>query len=242
MSLDPNYCIYRFSNRAYVPPAMRNEMDGYKPPWMYPTAERDSGGSMNLTCVPDGWSPDTMISDSGFDVPRKYQPSPGPDRGQESAEPSTKYHYMPIDSDKYGEIRMLCLLPGRKEDPVLARIESCSLDNPPSYEAVSYAWGSPFLNDVIVIRDGNFDYSVRVPQSLYKALTQLRHHIRPRYIWADAICINQQNEEEKSQQVQLMPRIYRKAAKVLIWLGDDKLNGQADAIFNLISRMVSSSS
>lgn len=195
---------------------------------------------MTLACVPDGWSPDTMISDP-YAVSRKFQPSPSSGSGHESAERNPKYHYAPIDSDKSGEIRMLCLLPGRKEDPIFVRIESCSLDNPPSYEALSYAWGERYLSAFIVVRDGNSDYDVRLPQNLYKALAQLRHHNRPRYIWADAVCINQENEEEKSQQVQIMPLIYRKASKVLIWLGDES-NGEASTVFNLISRMVSSSS
>lgn len=102
--------------------------------------------------------------------------------------------------------------------------------------------GRPYLNACIAVRDGNSDYSVRAPQSLCKALTRLRHHLKPRYIWADAVCINQVDEEEKSQQVQLMPLIYRKAKSVLIWLGDESQNGKAGALFNLMSRMVGSSS
>ena len=36
----------------------------------------------------------------------------------------------------------------------------------------------------------------------------------------DAICINQDDLAEREQQVRLMPGIYHKANRVLVWLGD----------------------
>ncbi|OQV07916.1 hypothetical protein CLAIMM_12270 [Cladophialophora immunda] len=39
-------------------------------------------------------------------------------------------------------------------------------------------------------------------------------------IWVDAICINQDDEAEKSRQIRLMSAIYRGATEVFIWLGD----------------------
>jgi hypothetical protein len=35
----------------------------------------------------------------------------------------------------------------------------------------------------------------------------------------DAVCINQENLEERKQQVQLMAKIYSKAHCVIVWLG-----------------------
>ena len=40
-------------------------------------------------------------------------------------------------------------------------------------------------------------------------------------IWIDAVCINQSDLEERSQQVTMMRQIYSKATTVLIWLGED---------------------
>jgi len=40
-------------------------------------------------------------------------------------------------------------------------------------------------------------------------------------LWADAICIDQQNIEERGTQVQLMGMIYWKADRVLVWLGQN---------------------
>jgi len=42
-----------------------------------------------------------------------------------------------------------------------------------------------------------------------------------RRVWIDAICINQDNLDERSQQVSLMTDIYSKARRVIIWLGED---------------------
>ncbi|GLA99206.1 hypothetical protein AtubIFM61612_010696 [Aspergillus tubingensis] len=43
---------------------------------------------------------------------------------------------------------------------------------------------------------------------------------RSRFIWADRICINQDDPQEKSHQLKLMGDIYRRCAKGIIWLGE----------------------
>ena len=40
-------------------------------------------------------------------------------------------------------------------------------------------------------------------------------------VWVDALCIDQQNRDERTQQVQLMTSIYTKASYVAIWLGSE---------------------
>ncbi len=40
-------------------------------------------------------------------------------------------------------------------------------------------------------------------------------------LWIDAICINQENKQEVSNQILLMGDIYSKASNVVVWLGDD---------------------
>lgn len=40
-------------------------------------------------------------------------------------------------------------------------------------------------------------------------------------IWVDAVCINQEDMEERASQVRLMDKIYSKAAHTLVWLGRD---------------------
>ena len=60
-----------------------------------------------------------------------------------------------------------------------------------------------------------------VGENLYAALVHLRDHSIERTIWIDAICINQDDEEEKGQQVQSMAKIYAKASGVIVWLGEE---------------------
>lgn len=140
--------------------------------------------------------------------------------------------------DRSENIRILHLLPGNRDDPIRTRLQSCSLGNPPSYEAVSYAWGSKLDNAVIIVCEGGVDYNVAIPRSLHGALKQLRHESSNRLIWADAICINQTDYEEKSCQVRLMRQIYQRATRVVIWLGDGYDTGcGASSIFDVISLM-----
>jgi hypothetical protein len=47
------------------------------------------------------------------------------------------------------------------------------------------------------------------------------------YIWADAICINQSDVEEKTEQVRMMGDIYEAAQIVVIWLGPEEHSDRA---------------
>jgi hypothetical protein len=49
---------------------------------------------------------------------------------------------------------------------------------------------------------------------------------KPRLLGADAVCINQQDNDEKALQVPLMSRIYRQAQQVIVWLGDDETDSE----------------
>jgi hypothetical protein len=57
--------------------------------------------------------------------------------------------------------------------------------------------------------------------SLYIALRELRRSNASRVIWADAICINQEDVKERGQQVALMGQIFDGAWQVIIWLGEE---------------------
>jgi hypothetical protein len=56
--------------------------------------------------------------------------------------------------------------------------------------------------------------------SLHSALRHLRDTHTPRFVWADAICINQDDIEERNQQVKQMDWVYRQANHTVIYLGD----------------------
>jgi len=60
-------------------------------------------------------------------------------------------------------------------------------------------------------------YEIR--ENLFDALVHLRHETRERVLWIDAICINQDDVEERNHQVSQMGAIYSKASKVVAWVG-----------------------
>ncbi|KAK0716135.1 heterokaryon incompatibility, partial [Lasiosphaeris hirsuta] len=38
-------------------------------------------------------------------------------------------------------------------------------------------------------------------------------------VWIDSICINQEDDHERAQQVQLMKRVYQQSTRTVVWLG-----------------------
>ncbi|MCJ1327551.1 hypothetical protein MMC10_004221 [Thelotrema lepadinum] len=114
-------------------------------------------------------------------------------------------------------IRLLILDPGVGIDPVRCRLSHFSLAENVSYEAVSYTWGSAEERVEILCENKSLTITV----NLFAALKHLRFEDHARILWADAACINQEDEDEKSKQVALMPQIYSRAEQVLIWLGEE---------------------
>ena len=86
------------------------------------------------------------------------------------------------------------------------------------YEALSYVWGSSDKPRSIFIDK----YNLPVTVNLHAALSCLRDRFMERIIWVDAVCINQVDLKEQSLQVQLMAKIYSKANRVIVWLGEMK--------------------
>jgi hypothetical protein len=126
------------------------------------------------------------------------------------------------------EIRVVDLLPGSDLDALSLECRVIDLNGGHSFEALSYVWG-----DVHAIRSVEISgHDVEVTQTLYAAFQHLRHPLNKRTLWADQVCINQSDHDEKSRQVVLMRRIYRKCSQCLIWLGDipsDKQFSMPDA-------------
>jgi hypothetical protein len=59
-----------------------------------------------------------------------------------------------------------------------------------------------------------------VRPNLHSALQRLRSYERRHiYLWVDAICIDQNNNPERSIQVTKMAEIYNRASNVCVWLG-----------------------
>ena len=83
-----------------------------------------------------------------------------------------------------------------------------------AFEAISYVWGSD-KKDKSIQCDGR---TIAITTSLWTVLRCVRSNI-PRVLWADSICINQKDKQEKARQVAMMGDIYRMAARVLVFIG-----------------------
>lgn len=100
--------------------------------------------------------------------------------------------------------------------------------------ALSYVWGSKA--DPVPIYIGKHRRQVvYVTQSLDAALRSMRKRLGKKggsaFYWIDALCINQKDNAEKSQQIPLMPLIYPAAYLTYCWLGQaDETTDQTFAI------------
>jgi Heterokaryon incompatibility protein (HET) len=81
------------------------------------------------------------------------------------------------------------------------------------YTAVSYAWNHGAGDETIVV-DGQV---LHIKRNLWKCLQSLKQTWP--CIWADAICIDQHDIDERNYQVSIMSKIFANAAVVSVWLG-----------------------
>ncbi|OAG04197.1 HET-domain-containing protein [Paraphaeosphaeria sporulosa] len=129
------------------------------------------------------------------------------------------YTYAKI-ARKRGAIRILKLYPSNPQNPdVECELIESGTDGIEKYEALSWCWGKEQKENFINIRQKNKIYVKKVQPNLFEALKALRYRTKDRYLWVDAVCIDQENLEEKNHQVEMMFEIYGKASKVCIWLG-----------------------
>lgn len=136
------------------------------------------------------------------------------------------YKYSPISSlGQHPEIRIVDLEPGLEHDTIKIQLRQCQLiDSMGSYVALSYTWGNALKTHSARVSSK----TLGITQNLHSALVRLRLADKPRSLWIDAICINQEDSTEKSQQIPLMPRIYSSSSSTVVWLGEDSedLDGQ----------------
>ena len=85
-----------------------------------------------------------------------------------------------------------------------------------TYSALSYVWGQTALDSQILCNG----IWLPICRSLAVALFHLSKSGRQRYLWCDAICIDQSNLAERALQVNNMLRIFEKAESVVAWLGE----------------------
>lgn len=151
------------------------------------------------------------------------------------------FRYDPLP-DPEKEIRVAVLRPGVFNDELivdftirrldvgprdfaLGRLLTTRQEENPGYEALSYVWGSEEdPGHVTVKRSWHRSRIILITGNLEIALRHPRHERDPRYMWIDALCIDQKNIEEKNVQVAIMGVIYEKSDLTVSWLGPEENN------------------
>lgn len=90
------------------------------------------------------------------------------------------------------------------------------------YRALSYLWGDPAPSRTIYLRDETiadwYRYDIHLNLWLFLAHMWRKEKFEC-LLWTDRLCLNQDDEQEKAQQIPRMGLIYSRAELVIIWLG-----------------------
>jgi Heterokaryon incompatibility protein (HET) len=134
-------------------------------------------------------------------------------------DPDNVYKYERITAED--TIRLILLQPSEDLEAsidcslVCVTLEQCDKDVVEHYVALSYVWG-----DATVRRQISVDGArMGITASLDCALRHLRDASRTLRVWADGICINQDDFGDRNQQVRMMSSIYSLAHHTIIFLG-----------------------
>ncbi|KAF2680100.1 hypothetical protein K458DRAFT_393372 [Lentithecium fluviatile CBS 122367] len=137
------------------------------------------------------------------------------------------YPPIPTGSDCF---RLLRILPSQEDDATIScELFAASINSSAgNYMAGSYTWGLDSTKLSIVLNGTKF----HVRKNLFDFLRVLRSEQTSTIIWIDAICIDQSNPLERTQQVGLMADIYDHASAVAIWMGPS--SGDLDRSMDMI--------
>jgi hypothetical protein len=142
---------------------------------------------------------------------------------------TARYQYRPLDRSRQ-EIRLLTLEPGSGTSTLRCTLEHAFLDAnpPPYYETISYVCGDPSKKRTILLNG----HGVRAMATSESALRRMRLQDKPRTLWVDSICIDQDNIDERGHQVGMMYQIYSLTFRNLVWLGpyDDTMSEAVTAM------------
>lgn len=155
-----------------------------------------------------------------------------------------------------GCIRVLRLQPApRLEDPLVGTLDIVHLNDGTQYEALSYTWGTTFVNDKrlpawITTNEARARYdrafstqpsklgeislcnsTVITAANLDAALRRLRYSGNIRSLWIDALCINQDDADERSAQVARIAQVFAHARQTIVWFGEDSVYCDGKFVF-----------
>ncbi|KAM7187083.1 Heterokaryon incompatibility protein (HET) domain containing protein, partial [Rhypophila sp. PSN 637] len=130
---------------------------------------------------------------------------------------TTAYKSIPTTPDSQF-IRVLDVHAPQKshDEPIQGELRTIDLTLNPIFSTLSYVWGDSD-GERRFVHCGS--HQIPLLPNGYSALKALRKKLGKFTIWIDAICINQDDDDEKQRQIPLMGEIYSKAESGYIWLG-----------------------
>ncbi|OIW29050.1 HET-domain-containing protein [Coniochaeta ligniaria NRRL 30616] len=153
--------------------------------------------------------------------------------------------YKPLDALK-SEIRLLRFITDVNGNiAATLRTVALSPSSSSSFTALSYVCGDPTVTETVLLEGEPLEITV----NLANALRHVTKHWEAQFpgrdgasfeLWADAICINQSDVQERNHQIEFMAKIYQSAELVLSFLGvDDRLTNLALDTYELIANEAS---
>lgn len=167
--------------------------------------------------------------------------------------PWTCYQYLPLSSVTCIRLVQITRPPGTGQ--LRMALVEADLDDPdqPAYQCLSCTWGPSipgqqtvpdaeawFVNESPLADDKFHQTKVAITPSLQEFLDEFRRRNPDDvcYLWIDALCINQEDLNERAAQVQLMARIYSSCDKVIAWLGAEDEASRAAAMIAQKTRFI----
>jgi len=124
------------------------------------------------------------------------------------------------------------------------------------YDALSYTWDNPtselsrenpwitervtprpYTSQLIYVNKQELEVTANLFYALKRLRPRFQHGWPVRCLWVDAICINQADKKEKAEQVKIMGDIYKQAAEVLVWLGEEEGETDSDMAIDLLQNI-----
>jgi hypothetical protein len=145
------------------------------------------------------------------------------------------YQYCPLKG--LDEFRLLIVSPGSFNDSLKGELTTTCFSSiqRPAYDALSYTWAdesgdSDRSREFLCEKDNSI---IPITKNCEAAIRRLRFPNRKRWIWIDAICINQDSNSERTYQVSMMSRIYMSARHVVAYTGEG--TDQTDKLFDWLN-------
>lgn len=185
-----------------------------------------------------GRQPQQMLDDARAEWTYKYRPLRKEKKEIRVLRIPKRYLNQMYEAEMYnGTTVKHTITPEQDNMPFLCTVQIMSLVDMAAdakFEALSYTWGPSKPEYPLYVIDDDLEYDdddkvpmMRISPNLNKALRHLMVEDDEQklekdpmlYIWVDAICINQRDNEEKAWQVEMMYEIYQRASRTIVWLG-----------------------